>query len=59
MASSTNGALGTVNPPKPASGSGVVLDDLGGDDDEDEDEEAGLTLNGGDLQGLCLRAVWG
>jgi len=45
-ASATNGAVGNIDPPKPAGAAGVVLDDLGGDDDDDEDEEAALKMGG-------------
>ena len=50
-ASATNGAVGNIDPPKPAGAAGVVLDDLGGDDDDDEDEEAALKMGGDQADG--------
>ena len=43
-ASANGAAVCQTDVPKPAGGSGVILDDLGGDDDDDdEEEETGLT----------------
>ena len=46
-ASGANGAVNSIDEPKPAGGTGVVLDDLGGDDD-DEDDEGATIMGGGD-----------
>jgi hypothetical protein len=37
-----NAAVESVDPPKPTGASGIMHDDLGGDDEDEGDDEAGL-----------------